>query len=302
MPETSFSDAFGIVPALLTPYFSDGTVNHAVLAEMTESLVAQGVHGFYVGGSTGDGVLQTAEERLACVATVASAAANAVPIIAHIGTNSTAETIRLANGAIERGASAVSAITPSVPLRLAEISAHFRSVASSVDAPFIAYNFPGRTGVTLSLDFFAELSDEPNIVGVKYTSLDVFQLGLLARFDNERFAVWNGNDEVIYGGLIAGAKGAIGSTFNVAPALYLRQLDAFRQADQTLAADVQREITDFVSDVVKIDVLAFLREIMQLQGFEMGEPRQPLRRLTADEQAWTRSVFDRSSVLQPQLA
>lgn len=283
--------AHGIVPALLTPYLDDGAPNLPELGRLTRSLLERGVAGFYVGGSTGDGVMQTPEERVACIEVVVAESAGQVPVIAHVGTNATRLTLDLAHRAAAAGADAVSAILPSVPLTAPEQLSYFRTVARGCEVPFVAYNFPGRTGVNLSVEFFAELAEEPNVAGVKFTSLDMFGLQLLAQLGGGRLAVWNGHDEVALAGLVSGACGAIGSTFNAAPELFVRLLTQFRGGDHDAARATQVVVSSYVRDLVATGVLPTLRELLRLQGFAMGPSRHPLHDLDRDAAARVATLF-----------
>ncbi|WP_154792499.1 dihydrodipicolinate synthase family protein [Occultella kanbiaonis] len=283
--------AHGIVPALLTPYLDDGAPNLPELGRLTAALLERGVAGFYVGGSTGDGVMQTPEERLACIEVVVAETGGQVPVIAHIGTNATRLSLDLAGRAAAAGVDAVSAILPSVPLTPAEQLDYFRTLARGCDVPFVAYNFPGRTGVDLSVEFFAALAEETNVAGVKFTSLDMFGLQQLARIGDGRLAIWNGHDEVALAGLVSGACGAIGSTFNAAPELFVRLLEQFRRGDYDAARATQVSVSNYVRDLVATGVLPTLRELLRLQGFAMGPSRHPLHDLDADGAARVRTLF-----------
>ncbi|MGY4718659.1 dihydrodipicolinate synthase family protein [Naumannella huperziae] len=275
--------AKGIVPALPTPYAADGAPDLRVLAALTRDLLDAGVDGFYVGGSTGDGIMQTHDERVACIAAVAAECGGQVPVIAHVGTPDTASTIRLAEAAADAGASAVSAIAPPIPLERAELLGYFTTVADAAPVPFIPYYFPKRSGVEFDLAFLAEMVAPASVAGVKFTSLDLYTLNRLTRLRGGSLIVWNGHDEVLLGGLVAGAAGAIGSTFGVAPGLYTELLRAYRAGDLSTARALQGRVTDLVAALVGVGVMPGLRELLRLSGYAMGEPRPPHRGLGAPQ-------------------
>lgn len=275
--------ADGVVVALLTPYRADGTIADDVLRALVVSLLSQGVDGFYVSGSTGDGVALDEDDRVRCTRIVAETVAGEVPVLTHVGTNSTAQTLRLAARAVAAGADAVSAIHPAVPLTPRETFGFFRDVIRGASAPFIAYNFPGRTGVAMSRDLLSELAEEPNLYGVKNTSSDVFQMSGFTRLRDGTLRVWNGHDEILYAGLSAGACGAIGSTFNVCPRLYLDLLSRFRAGDHAGALALQRQVEDFVTVLLAHGVMPSLRALLAEQGLDMGPSRRPLLDLDAEE-------------------
>lgn len=277
--------ADGIVCALLTPYRADGSIATDVLQAHTESLIADGIDGLYVCGSTGDGVMLDADSRVQCVEAVAAATSGAVPIIAHVGTNSTDMTLSLAERSVVAGADAVSSILPSVPLTAAESRGYFLDVVRSSPAPFIAYNFPARSGVGLPQDLLAELAEEPNLYGLKNTSGDVFEMSAFARLREGTLRVWNGHDEVIYAGLSVGACGAIGSTFNAFPRIYKDLFTAFRSGDHPEALRLQHQVEDLVRVLVKFGVMPSLRAILTARGVKMGPSRRPQHDLDASDRS-----------------
>lgn len=268
--------ADGIVPALLTPYRPDGSIAVDVLQKHTARLVDAGIDGLYVCGSTGDGVALDEDARVLCTRAVAEVVDGEVPVIAHVGTNSTELTLRLADRSAEAGADAVSSILPSIPLTEAEVRAYFLDLIRNAPAPFIAYNFPARSGVRLSIDLLTELAGEPNLYGLKNTSGDVFEMSAFTHLRDGEFRVWNGHDEVLYAGLSAGACGAIGSTFNAFPTLYLDLLRQYRSGDHEAALARQRQVEDLVRVLATYGVMPSLRAVLAAQGLDMGPSRRPL--------------------------
>ncbi|WME24448.1 dihydrodipicolinate synthase family protein [Brachybacterium sp. GU-2] len=277
--------ADGIVCALLTPYRPDGSIATDVLQAHTQSLIEQGIDGLYVCGSTGDGVMLDADSRVHCVQAVAEATEGEVPIIAHVGTNSTDMTLDLAERSVEAGADAVSSILPSIPLTAAETRSYFLDIVRASPAPFIAYNFPARSGVGLPQDLLAELAEEPNLYGLKNTSGDIFEMSAFTRLREGSLRVWNGHDEVLYAGLSVGACGAIGSTFNAFPLLYKDLLTAFRNGDHPEALRLQHQVEDLVRILVAFGVMPSLRAILASRGVEMGPSRRPQRDLDASSRS-----------------
>lgn len=268
--------ADGIVAALLTPYRPDGTVAVDVLQQHTSQLVEAGIDGLYVCGSTGDGVALDEDSRVLCTRAVVDAVDGEVPVIAHVGTNSSELTLQLADRSVGAGADAISSILPSIPLTEAEVRAYFLDLIRDAPAPLIAYNFPARAGVRLSQELLAELVEQPNLHGLKNTSGDVFEMSAFTRLRDGKFRVWNGHDEVLYAGLSVGACGAIGSTFNAFPTLYLDLLRHYRDGDHDAAMAVQRQVEDLVRVLATYGVMPALRAILFSRGLDMGPSRRPL--------------------------
>lgn len=289
----------GVIPALVTPYDEDGEIDKDVTRQLVNRLLGQGVHGFYLGGSTGEGPLQSPEERLAFVATVLDAVGGRVPVIAHVGTADTPSTLRLAREAGALGVDAVSAVAPYYYRHApAQVRAHFLRVADESPVPFIAYHLAATSNLTAGSDFFAELASHPNIVGVKFTSRDVFELQRLVATGGADLAVFSGADEVFIHGIIAGANGAIGSTYNFMAGVYLRAYEALAAGDHTSAAELQAQANAVLSAGGPFDNVAFAREVVRAQGIDVGPARQPIAELDADERRFIAGLVAEHAVLR----
>ncbi|MBD2871860.1 N-acetylneuraminate lyase [Paenibacillus arenilitoris] len=293
----------GIFSALLTPMREGGDIDFESLARLVEHQIKQGISGFYVGGSTGEGFLLTAEERMELLEAVVRAAAGRVTIIAHVGCISTGESVRLAEHAEAQGADAVSAVVPFYyKVSAKEIREHYESIMAATSLPMIVYHYPGATGVSLSTDFYEQLSRHPQCIGVKFTSLNLFEMQQIRAKCGEKFLIYNGHDEVYLGGAYAGADGAIGSTFNMMPGLFARMYDAVaseeRPAKRSLQA-LQAEANEVIAHMIGYDVIPYEKHILYLQGV-IATPavRRPLKQFTAEERASIEAYYVQSGTLR----
>lgn len=285
----------GIYTALVTPMAEDGSVDAESLVRLVEHQIAQGVTGFYVGGSTGECFLLTGEERKRILETAIAAAGGRAVILAHIGCMSTAESIELALHAEAHGADAVSAVVPFYyKLSPKEIREHYEHIMASVSLPMIVYHFPNATGVNLSLDFYEELSRRPQCIGVKFTSMNLFEMQQIRARCGEEFLIFNGHDEVYAGGALSGADGAIGSTFNMMPQLFveLHRALSSERGDKRAIQSLQASANDVIAHMVQYDVIPYEKYMLYLQGFlKTPTARRPLRRYTPEEQSRLKSFF-----------
>lgn len=144
----------GIFPALLTPLREDDSIDYESLHRHVKYLSRQGVHGFYVGGSTGEGMIMSSSERQQVLEHVIQVSEDK-SIIAHVGSVSTDEAVRLATHAEQVGADAISAIVPYYySLTEEQIMDHYLTLMKETHLPLIIYHFPQATGVSLSIDFY----------------------------------------------------------------------------------------------------------------------------------------------------
>ena len=270
----------GIIPALITPYDRSGAVNEAGLRKLVARLLDQGVGGFYVGGSTGEAFLLTVEERRRIIEIVVNEVGGRVPVIYHVGSISTDEAVALARHGANVGADGISAIPPFYyKFSFAEIKAHYFELADATDLPFIVYNFPAFSGVELDTARAGELFAHARIVGIKHTSKDLYMLERMKSvFTDVR--VLNGHDEVLLSSLVAGADGAVGSTYNVMADKYVSLVRAFESGDLTRARQLQSEANEVIATLIEVGVYQGLKYLLERTGVPVGECRKPFGSLS----------------------
>lgn len=271
----------GIIPALVTPYGPTGEIDDGVTRKLVDHLVRQGVGGLYVGGTTGEGLLQGTAERTAFTALVAELANGQVPVVAHVGAADTATCIDLARYAAAAGASAVSAVVPFYyPHGREQIRGHFLDIADGSPLPFLPYYLPTRASIGRPIELFIELAEHENIDGFKYTSRDVFELQQMVELCGDQVSIFNGADEVCVHGLLSGAAGAIGSTYNFMASQFVRIVERLEAGDVREAITLQAAANAVIRKGSRYDNVAFARAVLQAQGFGVGPPRKPLQQLS----------------------
>lgn len=275
----------GIFTALLTPMHEDKTIDEAALVRHVENQLEAGIHGFYVGGSTAESFILSLEERKRILETVVQASKGRATIFAHVGCISTADSIRLAKHAEAAGADIVSAVVPFYyKAGLHEIKAHYEAIMASTGLPMVVYHFPGATGITLSLDFYADMARNEQCIGVKFTSLNLFEMQQIRASCGPGFLIYNGHDEVYAGGAMMGADGAIGSTFNMMPGLFVSMFQAIGRGEWELVQRMQAQANAVISHMIQFDVIPYEKAVVHLQGaFSTPHARMPLKQLTAEE-------------------
>lgn len=289
----------GIIPALITPYTAEEQIDGRTARNLVRHLMDKRVAGFFLNGSTGEGFLQTVGERKQFLEIVLNEVAGAVPVIAHIGAMDTATCVELAKHAALAGADAISAVAPFYYKHGAEqLRRHYLDIARATDLPFIIYHFPAFTGVGADVQFYRQLAEIENIVGVKFTSKDTFELQQLIEACGDEFLVFNGPDECLLAGLVMGCCGAIGSTYNIMPGKFVELFESFARGDLPAARAIQREVNAVIAELTKYDFIAFEREILRLQGFDVGQARRPIQRLTDEERGRIHRFAERHAFLE----
>lgn len=276
----------GLVAATFTPMRPDGSLNLDQVQPLVDRLVAQGIGALYVCGSTGEGPSLTSDERCRTAAAYVRAAGGRLPVVVQVGHNCLAEARELAAGAASVGADAISAAPPSY-FRPASIEALIDCLAEitagAPELPFYYYHIPALTGVALDMAEFLSRGNRrlPSLVGIKFTDYEVHKYQALLELDGGRFDVLFGRDEMLLSGLVAGARGAIGSTYNVAAPLYRRVLDAFERGDIADARRHQARAAELIRVVLATGGLPAFKAMTGMVGVDCGPCRLPMIALDA---------------------
>ena len=282
----------GIVPALITPCSPGGELNEASLAALVERLVGQGVAGFYAMGSSGECFLLDEAERRRGLEVVVEAAAGRVPVIAHIGSTSTRQSVRLAEHAASLGVAAVSSVSPFYyKYDFDGLLSHYQTIMDAVDCPMIVYNIPSLSGVTYSLDQLQQFGRDMRIVGIKHTSQDLFQLERI-RALVPRLTVFNGFDEMFLAGLSMGAHGAIGTTFSFMAPKFIRIQRLYEAGRMTEALDEQHSANTVITALIAAGVFSGTKHIIERQGIACHGCREPMQPIKPEHAARLDALLD----------
>jgi 4-hydroxy-tetrahydrodipicolinate synthase len=199
---------------------ADGAIDDGSLARLVEFHVQNGTDGIVAVGTTGESATLDTEEHCRLIRRLVELAARRVPVIAGTGANSTTEAIELTRCGKEAGADACLLVTPYYNKPTQEgLYRHFRAVAEAVDIPQILYNVPGRTACDLLPVTVARLASVPGIVGIKEATGKVERVSEILERTGGSIAVYSGDDATAREAILAGARGDISVTANVAPRL-----------------------------------------------------------------------------------
>lgn len=271
-------------PAMITPMHDDGSIRPESVAPLVEKFVREQAGGIYLLGSTGQGPLLTVDERKVIAEATVSAAAGRLPVMVHVGAIRVEDCVELAKHAGEIGADAVSSVIPMYyPPALASAMEHYRRIGGASDLPFYAYNF---VIPNCPVEAYVEgLMQVPNARGLKFTSVNMYELARLKIASGGQLNVLSGADESYLSAQAQGADGAIGSSQNAALPLFR----AVEQAAQGGAWEEARRLmlltVRFVHEVTIGCGLASLHAILTEEGIPCGQPRHPIARADAEKAA-----------------
>ena len=237
-------DLTGVIPAMVTPATDDGgDIDIARIKALTGRLIGAGVHGLFPCSSTGEAPLLDRDQRIRVIDAVADVNQGRLPLLAGVGTFSTAHAVRYARDAQAHGASHIVVL----PLHFfrtspAELEGYFAAVAESVDIPTILYNYPEITsGQFITPEMAMRLAAKYNIVGVKDSSGDLTLALRLIQACSADFAVFTGSESLLLALLSHGGAGTICAAANVIPEILVDCFDNFNRGELDVALEAQRK-------------------------------------------------------------
>lgn len=278
----------GIIVAMLTPYQENGAINLPALREYVDFLLARGVHGLFPTGTNGEGPALSLEERKQVIQTVVEQAAGRVPVIAHTGGITTAESVELTRFARACGAQAAAVVSPYYfPHDEAALEEHFRAIAAAVpDFPLYLYNIPGNAKNDLKPAFVARLRQRAqNIVGIKDSSKDLTRLEEYIATLGPGFTTIVGTDTLILPALVMGAAGVVSAVANVFPEPCVALYGAWQEGDLAQARALQYQINRIRAVLKAGPYITPYRVALAQRGLPFAAVRPPFRPLSASEQA-----------------
>ena len=271
----------GACTALVTP-FSNGKVDYSMLRKLLHRQMAAGIHAVVLCGTTGEAPTLTDEEKLTIFQQAKEFTGDDCTIIAGTGSNSTQHALTLSRAAEEVGADALLVVSPYYNKATAEgLLAHYTAVAGAVHIPVIAYNVPGRTGVDIPVEVYAQLAEIPNIAGVKEASSDITKINRIRSVCPGDFSVWSGNDSMIVPVMALGGQGVISVLSNLLPVEIQAMAQAALDGDFDTASALQIQLTPLIDLLFSEPNPIPVKAAMELLGLDCGSCRMPLTPLSS---------------------
>ena len=279
----------GLIAAPCTPMDEHGELRLPLVERQAEMLAGSGVAGVFVGGTTGEGPSLTVGERMDLTERWTAVAPPGFRVIVHVGHTCGRDSRTLATHASKAHADGVGSLPPIFfrPRSLDDLVAWSAHVAEAAgELPFYYYHIPSMSGVNFPMRRYLEAAAGaiPHLAGVKFTYEDLMDYALCCQLDGGRFDCLFGRDEILLSALALGARGAIGSTYNLAAPLYRRLIAAFDAGDLATARACQQRSIAMIQAVERHGpgVPGFM-EMMRMIGLDLGPVRPPLRGLSADQ-------------------
>jgi 4-hydroxy-tetrahydrodipicolinate synthase len=229
--------------ALVTPMRADGAIDYEALERLVNFHIENETDAIVAVGTTGESATLDEKEHCDVISQVVNFAADRIPVIAGTGANSTREAIELTRCAQDAGADACLLVTPYYNKPTQEgLYLHFRAVAEAVAIPQILYNVPGRTAVDMLPATVARLAEISNIVGIKEATGDLARGKEILDRCGDKLDLYSGDDATAMELILAGARGDISVTANVAPRAMHEMCAAAQRGERAEAEKINSKL------------------------------------------------------------
>jgi len=243
MPATSTPQRpFGrMLPAMVTPFHADGTLDDVAAAALAVELVDLGNDGIVVNGTTGESPTTTDDEKDRVLRAVLGAVGDRAHVVAGVGSNDTRHTVELARSAEKAGAHGLLVVTPYYNKPPQDgILAHFTAVADATGLPNMLYDIPARTGVAIATETLLRLAEHPQIVANKDAKGDLFSAQqVMSRCE---LVYYSGDDAMNLPLVAIGAVGAVSVTGHLVADRIAAMVIAHESGDVDLARELNDEL------------------------------------------------------------
>ena len=281
----------GCGTALATP-FKNGKVDFEAYKRLVTRQVEAGIHFLVPLGSTAETPCLENDEKIEMLRITRELCPNR-PVVAGVGTNSPAATIRNIRLLEPYGPDAWLVVVPyyNKPTQQG-LYEYFKAIAESTDKPIVAYNVPGRTGTNMTASTTLRIAEIPGIVAVKEASGKLDQIEEIVRNRPEGFSVLSGNDDQTFPIMRFGGDGIISVASNVAPGLMVQLVEAAAAGDWTKAEALDKKLAPLYDACFVESNPIPAKAALNLLGFCEPEMRLPLTTAVAPTFETMRKVLE----------
>ena len=287
----------GIIPPLLTPLAGRDQLDLPGLEKLIEHVLAGGVHGLFILGTTGEGPALSYGLRHELVERVCQQVNGRVPVLVGITDTSLVEALRLAEHAEDAGAAAVVASAPYYfPIGQTELRRNVKLLAEESPLPVYLYNMPSHTKTVFDLETVRQALDLPNVVGLKDSGGDLkyfHEVGCLIRQRRPDWSLLIGPEELVGEAVLLGAHGGVSGGANLAPRLFVDLYEAAVRQDVPRVRALSERVWFISREIYRFGVFQGLKCALSLLGVCSDLPAEPFPRVTeADRQAIEKALTE----------
>lgn len=267
----------GIVPACITPFNDDYSVNYDMVRTLTNHYIDAGAGGLFVNGSSAEFLTLSTDERKQQAEAYIDAADGRVPVVVHVGAKALATTVELGQHAESIGADAIATLPPldRATSNIDKDFAWYKDVGAASKLPLYVYlrSDMGSSEIRPQ-DFLDRMADVPTFAGIKFGASNFHIIQSIKRLSEGRVNILNGPDELLLPGLTMGSDGAIGTTYNAFPRHAVAIYENYKAGNIKEAQTLQEGLGEVIEAMISMGiVLAGTKAIMREQGLAVGQCR-----------------------------
>ena len=287
----------GIVPPMITPLQDRDTLDCAGLEKLIEHILAGGVSGLFILGTTGEGPSLSYRLRRELVQAVCTQVRQRVPVLVGITDTAFVESVGVARAAADAGADAVVLAPPYyLPEAQPDLQEYLDHLVPELPLPLYIYNMPALTKVHFELDTVKRAMDEPRIIGLKDSSGDMNYFKQAAELVRQRpdWTLLIGPEEKLFDSLQLGGFGGVSGGANLFPKLYVGVVEAFRAGNLERARQLQRQIQRVSDSFYRIgkyssSIIKGIKCVSNCRGICDDFMAEPFHRFRAGERELVRA-------------
>lgn len=299
MPSEALKNLHGIIPPLVTPLLDRDRLDNPGLERLIEHVLAGGVHGIFILGTTGEGPSLSYRLRRELITATCRFVNHRVPVLVGITDTSIEEAVSLARHAAEAQADAVVSSAPYyLPLVQEELAGYIRQLARETPLPLMLYNMPAMTKMVFEPETLRSLLDVQNVIGIKDSSGDLSYFSSIVEVAKARpeWRIFMGPELLLTEALRRGGHGGVNGGALIDPGLLVALYRAGCDRDQTLVAALESRLRNLgrIFEVGKAPScgIAALKHALSLMGVCSEVPAMPLMRLGAIETSRVRAILE----------
>ncbi len=292
----------GVLPAMLTPFTADDTIDFAMFEKNVKAQVAAGIEGVILAGSLGEVSTLEYDEKIALLKFAADTLKGAVPVVMNIAEQSTRVAVKLAQDAEKNGANGLMVLPP---MRYkaddAETVEYFKTIAASVSLPVMIYNNPVDYKIEVTLDMFEELAKLSNIQAVKESTRDVTNVTRMRNRFGDRFSILCGVDTLFMEEVMLGADGIVGGLVDAFPAETVAIFKLTKAGRIREALDIYRWFLPLLELDIHPKLVQYIKLAATQTGLSTEYVRAPRKAITGAERERVLAVISKAMAGRPAL-
>ncbi|MFK5969117.1 MAG: 4-hydroxy-tetrahydrodipicolinate synthase [Candidatus Marithrix sp.] len=287
----------GSMVALVTPMTKDDRIDETSLRSLVDYHIDNKTNAIVSVGTTGESATLTHDEHCEVIRITVEQAAKRISVIAGTGSNSTAEAIEYTKCATDVGADACLLVTPYYNKPTQEgLYQHYKKIAEAVSIPQLLYNVPGRTACDILPTTVRRLAEIDNIIGIKEAVGDITRINDLIMIANDNFAIYSGDDSTAMELILAGGKGTISVTANVAPKAMNAMCQAALAGNRAEAEVINNKLMSLHKNLFVESNPIPVKWAVQRMGLISAGIRLPLTPLSAEYHAIIEQAMQQAEV------